>query len=194
MTDDTVSRATVFLKHCLGNGDGKEHLNHWVRSNAMAPAMYKRLGGNTWRLMRRSLQEDDGDNDATIVLLHLIADALTAGAELPRGVRRYAARTLRGVAIECEEAERGRKSPWHRNMAIVGALEILQEGGLPPTRNAEKKSSDPCGCDIVAEILCKAGHNISWRGVAEVWDTYAGILAPLTKIIRNAPVFRSNSD
>lgn len=143
------------------------------------------------KILRRALRDD---NDAIIVLLHVIADALSVGVELPERFRRYAARTLRGVAIECAEEERGRRSPWHRNMAIVGALEILQEGGIPPTRNAEKKSDDPSGCEIVAEILCKTGHNISWRGVAEVWDTYAGVLAPITSFFRSSPVFRSNSD
>ena len=182
MTDDPISRATTFLTHCLKSLDGKE-MDHWVRSNSMA-AHY---GPNMDKVLRRALRDD---TDAIIVLLHFIADALSAGIDLPERFRRYAARTLRGVAIECAEEERGRRSPWFRNMAIVGAIEILREGGIPPTRNTEKKSSDACGCEIVAEALCKAGHNISWRGVAEVWDTYADILAPMTRIFRNSPVFR----
>lgn len=161
MMGDTVFRANAFLAHCLTVVDGKDTLDHWVRSNAMAA----RFGPNLDKVLRLALRDD---NDAIIVLLHTIADALSAGVEIPERFRRYAARTLRGVAIECTEEERGRRSPWHRNMAIIGALEILQEGGVPPTRNPEKKSDEPCGCDIVAEILCKAGHNISWRGVAEV--------------------------
>ncbi len=186
MTDDPISRASTFLTHCLDSTAGKEDTaDHWVRSNALA------VGQSMDKLLRRALQED---TDAIIVLLHTIADALSAGVEMPERFRRYAARTLREVAIECTEEERGRRSPWHRNMAIIGALEILQESGVSPTRNPEKKSGEPCGCDIVAEILCKAGHNISWRGVAEVWGTYADILAPMTKLIRNAPVFRSNTD
>jgi hypothetical protein len=187
MTDDTVSRATTFLALCVKDAatEGVDSLDHWVRSNVMA-AQY---GPNLDKVLRRALRDD---NDAIIVLLHAIADALTQGVELPERFRRYAARTLRGVAIECAEEERGRRSPWFRNMGIVGALEILREGGVPPTRNAEKKSGDPCGCDIVAEILCKTGYNISGRGVAEVWDRYADILAPLTNIMRGASVFRSN--
>jgi hypothetical protein len=184
MTGNTVSRAIAFLTHCLKDDD--KNLDHWVRNEVMATQYVPNLD----KVLRRALRDD---NDAIIVLLHAIADALSAGIQLPERFRRYAARTLRGVAIEVEEGESGRKSPWYRNMAIIGALEILQEGGIFPTRNTEKKSSDPCGSDIVAEALRREGYNISWRGVAEVWDTYAHILAPLTKIIRDAPVFRSNS-
>ncbi|MGZ4862847.1 MAG: hypothetical protein ACXV2E_08725 [Halobacteriota archaeon] len=179
MTDDAISRAATFLTRCLGIASGSEdELDHWIRVLA--------VGQNTDKILRRALPED---TDATIVVLHIIADALSAGVEMPQSYRRYAARTLRGVAIECAEKERGRRSPWYRNMAIIGALELLQQDGIPPTRNAEKKSGDPSGCEIVAEILCKTGHNISWRGVAEVWDTYSDLLAPTAKSALKA--FRS---
>jgi hypothetical protein len=148
--------------------------------------MAVRFDLNLDKVLRRALRDD---NDAIIVLLHAIADALSQGVDLPERFRRYAARTLRGLAIEVEEQERGNKSPWHRNLGIVGALEILQEGGIPPTRNAEKKSGTaPSGCEIVAEALCKEGHNISWRGVAEVWQKYAKTLAPMTRVMRNVPL------
>jgi hypothetical protein len=147
----------------------EEESNHRVRVNALAKEY-----GSVDVLLRCSLNRD---GEATMILLNFIADALLLDRELPKPPKRYTAAILRAAAMKCEESGGSRRSPWHRNIGVIGALEILEKAGIPPTKNAG--SEVRCGCDVVADILGKAGHNISGRGVADVWDTYRDILSPL---------------
>ena len=116
------------------------------------------------------IQRGWDDPDARAYLHHYMALAIERGEVLSPPLRKLAAFTLRGTALK---AISGGKTDWYRNAIIIIALHMLRNKGIPPKRNAA--SDTRSGSDIVSEILGKLGgpdRNLTYSGVAAVWDTY----------------------
>ena len=104
-------------------------------------------------------------------LIKVTAILLSESRPLPRLLSSWLADHLTGrICIPRKHGSSKSKNTF-RNLEIALAVYILQQGGITPTRNDEKKTPRLSGCDIVAKVLTtKFGIPMTYSAAKKIWS------------------------
>lgn len=107
----------------------------------------------------------------------LAREFVAAGQAIPAPLDQFVLGVLEGRVSRVERGPRKHLLD-HRDAAILSAIYAAlstRDAGITATRNEATTSQS--ACDIVSECLGRFGIDLSYRAVADIWETWQASLA-----------------